>query len=107
MTTIELDIFSGRPNPAWTLTSDEGAALARLVANLPPAAAPADVALGYRGFIVTEDSTVGGAGGMRVFAGTVAVGGRHFKDVHGAERWLFDNARSHGHGQLVDAVAPR
>ena len=71
MTTIEMDIFSGRPNPVWTLTADEGAALARLVAHLPPAAAPAQVDLGYRGFVVSGDSaTLGVAGDMRVFART-------------------------------------
>lgn len=65
---IELDIFSGRPNPSWTL--DEGssrrlaqlqealAATAREIAELP--------ALGYRGFVYEFES-----GRVRAFRGTV------------------------------------
>lgn len=104
MTRVEIDIFSGRPNPAWTLSAAEAAALARLLAQLPPGAAPKAVGLGYRGFVVSD----GSGGTTRVFAATVTSAvGQHHADANGAERWLFDNARSHGHGPLVDAIAPR
>lgn len=49
---IELDVFSGRPNPTWELTRDQTAELARLHATLEPAKAATVIpdALGYRGF---------------------------------------------------------
>jgi hypothetical protein len=51
-TRIELDVFSGRPNPSWELTRDQAAELARLHAALAPANAASVIpdALGYRGF---------------------------------------------------------
>jgi hypothetical protein len=61
---VELDIFSGNPNPAWTLSDADSAHFLEKLAPLP-AASPAEFAtnLGYRGFIVrranaTESSVV-------------------------------------------------
>ena len=50
---VVLDVFSGRPNPTWSLDAEPTAALRSLLAALPstPAAAPLD-GLGYRGFLV-------------------------------------------------------
>ena len=50
---VELDIFSGNPNPAWTLSDGDSAHFLEKLALLP-AAPPAEFAtnLGYRGFIV-------------------------------------------------------
>lgn len=50
---VELDVFSGRPNPTWTLTDVDDAALRQRLRALP-AAAPATLHsdLGYRGLIV-------------------------------------------------------
>jgi hypothetical protein len=52
MTTIKLDIFSGRPNPVWTLTAkEENELFARVMADKSLAAPPEKVGhLGYRGF---------------------------------------------------------
>jgi len=50
---VELDAFSGRPNPRWVLTESEAAELARLITSLPPAPGGASLrppGLGYRGF---------------------------------------------------------
>ncbi len=107
MTEVELDIFSGRPNPRWRLTATESAELMALLAELPeaPGARPPD--LGYRGFVIH-----GGAGGtpgtpLRVFGGSVQAGGRHLADARGAEAWLQRSARAQGHGAVIDSVAPR
>ena len=52
---IELDIFSGRPNPRWTLDpAEEGELITRLLDRTVPLA-PVDITdgrLGYRGFVV-------------------------------------------------------
>jgi hypothetical protein len=50
---VEIDAFSGRPNPRWQLTESDAAALARLIAGLKPAprpSSPPPPGLGYRGF---------------------------------------------------------
>jgi len=50
---VELDIFSGMPNPTWTLTDREADRFTQRLAALPPAQARAlSGNLGYRGFIV-------------------------------------------------------
>lgn len=55
---VELDIFSGRPNPRWRLDEPDARALLRLQAGLAEAdAAPAEPpALGYRGFLYADAS---------------------------------------------------
>ena len=95
-----LDIFSGRPNPAWELSPAETEALAELIAGLAPAA-PANLPtpLGYRGFVVSRP----GAGGLTVtvtaYDGLVRVeggGDLYYADPErSVERWLLDRARSH------------
>ena len=50
---VELDAFSGRPNPRWQLSESEAAELARLIADLQPAPGTSSLrppGLGYRGF---------------------------------------------------------
>src|SRR4051812_46816481 len=52
---VELDVFSGVPNPRWTLDDDSAARLATFVSQLEPASdgsAPSDPDLGFRGFVV-------------------------------------------------------
>lgn len=52
---IELDIYSGRQNPSWTLDEKEGAELIERLRGEPALIAPvnnAKLGLGYRGFIV-------------------------------------------------------
>jgi hypothetical protein len=59
---VELDVFSGRPNPRWELDERKGATLTRLEASLHRAdrVPPAPPGLGYRGFKYT------GPGGSNV-----------------------------------------
>ena len=52
---VELDIFSGRPNPRWTLTATEEAELLTRLLDRSVPIAPmtiTDGKLGYRGFLV-------------------------------------------------------
>lgn len=52
---VEVDIFSGVPNPKWPLDADSAARLATLVLHLTPAPdeqAPSEPGLGFRGFVV-------------------------------------------------------
>ena len=56
MLLIELDAFSGRPNPRWELDYADSNTLRALIAGLPASSeAPAESAgLGYRGFICID-----------------------------------------------------
>jgi hypothetical protein len=50
---VELDIFSGAPNPTWGLTGSEADSFTKQLAALPRSApGPFPGKLGYRGFIV-------------------------------------------------------
>jgi hypothetical protein len=100
---IELDAFSGRPNPRWEPTGDQTANfLARFHALKPSPGshAPPD-SLGYRGFVVTANGgTVGGYDEVRIYRGLVFArrGDRAetFIDSERAlENWLFDSLQGH------------
>jgi hypothetical protein len=92
---VELDIFSGRPNPEWRLSAVDVAFLEQKLSVLPVAtpSQPADP-LGYRGFIVqirqaNNEATVTVQNGIvrTTRAGEVT----HYKDPDRAvERWLLN-----------------
>ena len=101
-TTVELDVYSGRPNPSWTLSRDDAARFERTVGALPPA--PPGVwanPLGYRGFVVTgPDGSV-----VRVHAGAVQISeGGSLTDRadpdQALERWLLSTG-----GAAIDPPA--
>ena len=56
---VEADLFSGRPNPAWTLSSGEATELARRLEKVearrgePAPVGAAGPGLGYRGLVVS------------------------------------------------------
>jgi hypothetical protein len=57
---IELDVFSGRPNPRWELDEQSAAALRALEGRLAASdvAPPESPGLGYRGFVYRVDDDV-------------------------------------------------
>jgi hypothetical protein len=92
---VELDVYSGRPNPTWSLTTVDAARLDREADALPVAPVRGwSNGLGYRGFVVTrENQTI-----LRVQDGTVELtaGGvvSYRVDVDRAlERWLLSTGR--------------
>ncbi len=54
---VELDIFSGRPNPRWELSSETAQELRNKLADLSEGAPlrPQTTGLGYRGLIVRSE----------------------------------------------------
>ena len=59
---LEVDIYSGRPNPTWTLNDDEISGLEAVLDSLPTTEqcpSPPRDNLGFRGFIVTGVSAHG------------------------------------------------
>src|SRR5437773_4975501 len=57
---VELDIFSGRPNPGWTLSAADAATSHNMAAALTPASEQAYAArLGYRGISISLPNDAG------------------------------------------------
>jgi hypothetical protein len=100
---VQIDLYSGRPNPRWRLDEGQSAQLIRRLDAMPEVGhGELAQGLGYRGVIVTmQDSASGRPMTMTVSAGTVLQRfydgtelwrrdvGRHF------ENWLIDTGRSH------------
>lgn len=115
---IELDIFSGRPNPKWTCDEAQALRLGELLTGLPEVSAaeasPEPPGLGYRGFYLVQDSTTGHAIRTTIYAGSVQVSTRdgkvrRFLDADRAvERFLAEEIHSHLEPAvwkiLVDAI---
>lgn len=75
---VELDIFSGRPNPRWELNATQHRRLRTIHERLPQIhdAPPEPPGLGYRGFCYTLDGA-----SCRVFNGAVTGPGSALRDV--------------------------
>ncbi|GGX74777.1 hypothetical protein [Streptomyces hiroshimensis] len=97
---VELDLFSGRPNPRWRLDPGDAEEFCALTAGLPPAGPVArpqpqlpSPGLGYRGFTVTDADRV-----IHVFAGRVTEGTTSRTDRdRSLERWLLTRLPSSLH----------
>lgn len=109
---VELDIYSGRVNPTWKLSSNEDAEFHKLFSQLPrtPAGTVED-GLGYRGMIVSNlGGTVADFESVRFFKGIV-IGKRQgrenvFLDRDRAlERWLFLTSQGRLDEELRAVVA--
>lgn len=106
---VELDIFSGIPNPVWILSGTDGDLFLKKLAMLPQVSAKELCDnLGYRGFIVevtneTEESLV------RIQNGTVQLSqnGTNVyysdQDRH-LERWLLNSGKSTLRSDLFEIV---
>lgn len=96
MLKIELDIFSGQPNPSWTLTSKEEAQLVdRLLADKsqmqPLNQSPSK--LGYRGFIVNALSEDDGSWHNSKLPSAFRLGLSSLSQS--VENWLIDTNLAH------------
>ena len=102
---VELDAFSGRPNPGWELVPAEIAELRRRLRGLPEVGeAPASPdGLGYRGFLLRSPPDAPSPF-ARVVEGLVRVGADRespvYRDVHDLEGWLREQARMRGHAPV-------
>ena len=101
---VELDVFSGRPNPRWQLSAEEGADLENRLGGLPqtdPAEIPAP--LGYRGFRIQDENdlniTVATNGLVVVHSNS---GDKFYRDTKNVEGWLKAEAEVRGYGRVVD-----
>jgi hypothetical protein len=106
---VELDVFSGRPNPTWLLSTHQERELRRRLGRLAPGGAPAPITLGYRGFLVYAGYGWGRPW-LRIGFGLVVVlggpGRGFYRDTEGIESWLAGQATRHGFGALLPQVEP-
>ena len=110
---VEADIFSGRPNPRWTLDEADTAVVAAMLGALRPAPrAPAEApGLGYRGVVLTGvEAAYPGCSEVRLHGATATVtcieGTRHLADPgRRVETWIVQTARRHVEPEVFQAIA--
>ena len=98
---IELDAFSGRPNPKWLESPERAASVSRALSSLVEAPdRPEPDHLGYRGFIIRQRGLH-----ARMYGGyvTVTTNGatRTFFDSAGLEAELIVDASERGFGEVL------
>jgi hypothetical protein len=93
---VELDAFSGRPNPVWELDAVQTREFARQLAGLKAAAVSVEIpGLGYRGFLV-RDAQVYRFWRGHAFRGASTSSPDWIDVGRSVERWLLKTA----HGTL-------
>lgn len=94
--TVMLGLYSGRPDPEWTLTVEEVATLDRLLAALPQSTGtPATGGLGYHGFTIVLPGRA-----LIAYGGAVAAPGQGARSFLGdptrsVEHYLLEISRAH------------
>jgi hypothetical protein len=108
--TIELDIYSGRPNPSWKMdvkqTNDLLQKLAKLY-TLPKAELDVQDGLGYRGFIikVVDDNKKDEAPIIvKVFHGIIKIDDNLFEDTILLEKNLLNQAKQNGYKNIIESL---
>lgn len=99
---VELDAFSGRPNPRWELDEQGSRELRLLEKRLTPVDGPAPEppGLGYRGYVYSNDS-----GQVRAYRGFVTTCRAVLADPsRTVERYLTGQLPA-DHGEIRDWIA--
>ena len=99
--TVEVLIFSGRPNPTWQLQDTKRwETLKAKLKDLPEAfqEEPAEWSrLGFRGFLIRDGEALGLPGAVRVYQGVIKTGhgkaAKYLKDSTGLEQSLVGEAK--------------
>ena len=104
---VEIDVYSGRPNPQFDLSEPFSAELGHMLRDLPLAnRTEPQPGLGYRGFVVTAETAAALPVKLRVFDGLIIIDdGQQVKvylDRDGVESRLKRYARQAGYGALVN-----
>ncbi len=93
---VVLGLYSGRPDPEWTLTTEQAAALLSALAILPSnTGVPPIGGLGYHGFTILVPGST-----LVAYRGVVASPGGGMRSVmtdptRGIERYLLETSRLH------------
>ena len=100
---VEIDVFSGRPNPRWDLSPQEVREFLELFQNLPQSETGGSVKqdLGYRGLVVTADEKETGGYEKLVISNGIVLASEANKSEQftdqgrSLERWLLRKAKGH------------
>ena len=112
--TVEVLIFSGRPNPTWQLQDPKPlATLKAKLKDLPEAFKEEPKGwsrLGFAGFRIRDGSSLGLPGEIRIYQGVIKTGegkaARYLKDSIGLEQSLINEAKKQALEPPVrDAIA--
>ena len=109
---VRLLLFSGRPDPEWTLDDAAIAALrerVRRTVGTETTSLQEPGALGYRGFLVRNMAGVAGLPAMfavfrRVLSEPPGPRANHWRDIGDVENLLLGQARERGFGKALEAV---
>lgn len=109
MITVTLDVFSGRPNPEWTLSAKEEVEFTHRLALASPTSTGAHdqgEPLGYRGFRVHTSGASGLPAELRVYNGWISGDRQTWQDRgRTMELWLLlDTGRTTITADLVKYV---
>ncbi len=110
---VELDVFSGVPNPTWKLSASEAASLAQSLTRLEPTQTPGKRfdGLGYRGFIVHLVAPQSLAiSTMHAYSGTVEIATgvetSFYQDPQRqVERWLLETGKPYFSDELYKEIS--
>ena len=110
---VELDVYSGRPNPTWPLSEDQAQEFLARLAALPVAQQSGEFydGLGYRGFIVHLTDAAGVEATVRIYKNSISrnggQGATYATDSdQQLERWLLQtNDRNQVDEDLFKLVA--
>jgi hypothetical protein len=106
--TVEIDIFSGRPNPEWTLSEADTAVMVSKLSGLQKAAAGLRSAhLGYRGLVVRMPQQAGRT--ITIQNGVIESSGgtssTFFLDPQRSlERWLIGTGRKFLSPEVIEVI---
>jgi hypothetical protein len=107
---IEMDVFSGRPNPSWELSPSESGELLKELSPLPEAdknKAEFYDGLGYRGFIISVPDELKPSSRpliYRVYKGYILMNDKVFSDTNSLEKKLMEQGRNKGFADLIDSL---
>jgi hypothetical protein len=110
---VQMDVFSGRPNPSWELSPSESGELLKqlsLLTEVDKNNAAFHDNLGYRGFIISfqeDDATKPPPDIYRVYKGFVLMNGKVYSDNSSVEKKLIKQAITKGFADIIDALQIR
>jgi len=108
---VEAYLFSGRPNPSFTLDAGQNCAIAALLRALPSGGEPREPpGLGYRGFVIRDaGAALPGCAELRAFQGVITANCGDERRVlsdpgRTVERRLMELGRAHLEPGVYEAI---
>lgn len=107
---VELDVFSGRPNPSWELNASESGELLKQLSPLPEEdknKAEFFDGLGYRGFVISVRDELKPSSQpviYRVYKGFILANDKVFSDKNSVEKKLMEQARNKGFADIIESM---